>query len=116
MIYLKNRTLFGQLLETFVYGELKRQASWDENVINFYHFRDKHKYEVDLVVQKGLKTAGIEIKAAATVTGKDFRGMKRLRQSLGSSFVCGVVLYDGEHSLPFGEKLYAVPIRTRWSN
>jgi len=112
----ENRNLFGQLLETFVYGELKRQASWDEDHLEFFHFRDKHKFEVDIVIQKGLKIAGVEVKAAATVTGKDFQGMKRLRQSLGNRFTCGVVLYNGEHALPFGDRFYAIPMKALWSS
>jgi hypothetical protein len=27
-----------------------------------------------------------------------------------------VVLYDGDHLLPFGEKLYGVPISALWGN
>lgn len=112
----ENRALFGQLLETFVYNELKRQASWEEEPFSFYHFRDKDKYEVDLVIQHGLRSVGIEVKAAATVTEKDFRGIKRLRKLLGEKFAGGIVLYDGEHTLPFGDQLQAVPMNALWSN
>lgn len=114
---LQKRTFSGQLLETFVYNELKRQLSWNSDSFHdLFHYRDKDKYEVDLVVRKGAKIAGVEVKAAATITSKDFRGMKRLRKETGSSFICGVVLYDGEKSLPFGERLYAVPIKAIWSD
>jgi hypothetical protein len=58
--------------------------------------------------------AGIEIKAAATVMKKDFRGLKKLREANGERFAAGVVVYDGEHVVGFGEKLYAVPIRALW--
>ena len=55
--------------------------------------------------------ADIEVKAAATVTAVDFRGMHKLKQAAGKRFKAGVVLYDGEASAPFGDGLYAVPIR-----
>lgn len=113
----EDRALLGQLLETFVYGELKRQASWYESDLGFYHFRDKDGYEVDLVIQQdGRRFAGIEVKAASTVTERNFRGLRRFRDAVGKGFHAGVVLYDGEHVLPFGEGMYAVPLSALWSS
>lgn len=112
----ENRPLFGQLLETFIYGELKKQSSWGHPRFNFFHYRDKDKTEIDIVIRRGNKIAGVEVKAAATLSEKDFRGIKRLRESLGDGFAAGVVLYDGEHSLPFGDRLFALPIKALWSN
>jgi predicted AAA+ superfamily ATPase len=114
---IENRALFGQMLETFVYNELKRQASWQENELTFFHYRDKDQYEVDLVIEQvGGKVAGVEVKAASTVREKDFRGLKRLRQATGRAFSTGVVLYDGDSVLPFGDRLVAVPISALWAN
>ena len=45
------------------------------------------------------------------MTAVDFRGMHKLKQAAGKRFKAGVVLYDGEASAPFGDGLYAVPIR-----
>ena len=44
----KDRALFGHLLKTFVFQELRRQASWHEDAISFHHFRDKDGHEVEL--------------------------------------------------------------------
>ncbi|WP_369574423.1 hypothetical protein [Acidithiobacillus sp. IBUN Pt1247-S3] len=55
------------------------------------------------------------LKAAATVTESDFRGLRKLRDASGSRFVGGVVLYDGESMARFGENLFAVPIKALWS-
>lgn len=113
----KDRTLLGQLLETFVFQELRRQASWHEAVISFYHFRDKDGYEVDIVLERdGRDVAGVEIKAAATVTEADFRGLRKLKNASGSRFVAGLVLYDGECTVRFADDLFAVPIRGLWSH
>ncbi|MFZ1240626.1 MAG: ATP-binding protein [Anaerolineae bacterium] len=112
---LKNRALFGQLLETFVFQELRRQASWHETALSFYHFRDKDGAEVDLVLEQGVRAvAGIEVKATATVTETDFRGLRKLQAAAGERFVVGIVLYDGEASVGFGPGLFAVPIRALW--
>ncbi len=111
----RDRGTLGQLLETFVYQELRRQASWHESEIRFHHFRDKDGAEVDIVLERGAhEVAGIEVKGTATVTAADFRGLRKLKDAAGKRFVAGIVLYDGEASVGFGDGLYAVPIRALW--
>jgi len=111
-----NRALLGQLLETFILQELRRQASWRVDPIAFCHFRDKDGVEVDIVMEgSGQRVAGIEVKAAATVTSNDFRGLRKLQESARVRFAGGVVLYDGETTVPFGDGLFAVPIRSLWN-
>jgi len=110
-----DRALLGQLLETFIFQELLRQASWRDDPITFYHFRDKDDAEVDIVLEGGgQRVAGVEVKAAATVTSSDFRGLRKLKESVEGRFAGGVILYDGEVTTTFGDKLYAVPIRSLW--
>jgi predicted AAA+ superfamily ATPase len=112
-----DRGSFGQLLETFVLQELRREASWSPSVVRFHHFRAKDGYEVDIVAERGPgRIAGIEVKAAATVTAADFRGLRKLAEGAGDRFVRGVVLYDGDAALSFGDRLQAVPIRALWTN
>ena len=109
------RPLLGQLLETFVFQELRRQASWHDAPVTFHHFRDKDGLEVDLVVESGgQRLAGIEVKASATVTSADFRGLRKMKEATAERFAAGVVLYDGESTVSFGEGLFAVPIRSLW--
>ena len=64
---------------------------------------------MDVIIEQGLKVAGVEVKAAATVTQSDFKGLNKLKASLGEQFAAGVVFYDGESIVPFGERLFAVP-------
>jgi uncharacterized protein len=112
-----DRNTLGQLLETFVFQELRRQASWHEDEIRFYHFREKDGAEVDIVLERGARhVAGVEVKASATVTAADFRGLRKLKEACGQRFAAGVVLYDGETTATFGDRLFAVPIRTLWES
>lgn len=112
----RDRALLGQLLETWVFQELRRQASWHEETIRFYHFRDKDGCEVDIVLEMtGTAMAGVEVKAAATVAEADFRGLRKLKDAGGARFAAGVVLYDGESTLRFGDGLFAVPIKALWT-
>ena len=111
-----NRSLLGQLLETFVFQELRRQAGWHEEPAAFFHFRDKDGVEVDLVIERGAGLiAGVEVKAAGTVTASDFRGLRKLAGATGTDFSGGVVLYDGETAAGFGDRLYAVPLSRLWA-
>ena len=108
----QDRTLYGQFLETFVFQELKRQSICQEQPLSFYHYRDKDQVEVDVVVERGASAvAGIEVKAGATVTSSDFRGLRKLKKATGDRFASGVVLYDGEITASFGDGMFAVPIR-----
>lgn len=113
----QERESLGPLLETFVFQELRRQASWREAPTSFYHFRDRDGAEVDIVLEQGaVRVAGVEVKASATVTAADFRGLRKLKEAAGRRFVCGAVLYDGETCVSFGEGMFAVPIRALWES
>lgn len=110
-----DRPLLGRLLETFAFQELRRQASWYGEAVGFFHYRDKDGAEVDIVIERGARVlAGIEIKASATVTGADFRGLRKLKEASGKRFVAGIVLYDGEACASFGDGMFAVPLRALW--
>ena len=55
-----------------------------------------------------------EVKAAATVGARDFRGLRSLAAGTGESFASGVVLYTGTEVVPFGGRLFAVPFAALW--
>ena len=111
----KDRTLLGHLLETLVFQELRRQASWSGDPLAFFHYRDAHQTEVDIVIERGIDAvAGVEVKAGATVTKEDFKGIEKLAQAAGKRFVAGIVLYDGRMRVGFGDRFCAVPLRRLW--
>lgn len=112
----KDRTAFGAILESFVVGEVQKIASWSDHHCSCSHFRDKGGAEVDLVIENALgEIVGIEVKASATVTSADFSGLKKLASACGNEFVLGMVLYDHDQVLPFGEKMRAVPLGSLWA-
>ena len=107
---------FGLALESFVYNELRKQAVWIEEPLNFYHYRDKDKVEVDVIIENAMADCfAIEVKAAATLSAKDFTGLKRFQSVAGDRFKIGILLYDGDHTTAFGDKLYAIPLGALWS-
>ena len=106
----KNPRLLGQLLETFVFQELKRQASYHHKPHSFFYYRDKKGYEVDIVIERGRWVAGVEVKSSTAVNLSDFKGLRKLKTLAGRQFACGVIVYNGDLSLRFGPKLFAVPL------
>ena len=85
--------------------------------MEFYHYRDKDQAEVDIVIEQGaMAVAGVEVKAAATVTPSDFRGLRKLKRATGERFAAGVVPYDGEITAGFGDGMFAVPILSLWES
>ncbi len=111
-----DRAAFGMLLENYVFAEIMKLMSWSELRLTPYHFRDQQMHEVDIVLERddGM-TVGIEVKASATVTRSDFSGIRKLAEACGKKFMFGVVLYDGDTLVPFGQGMAAAPISCLWN-
>jgi predicted AAA+ superfamily ATPase len=105
----------GMLFETFVLMELVKQATWSATPVELFFYRDTDKREVDLVIESTSgDLVGIEAKSAAAATASDARGLRLLRDKLGARFKAGIIVYSGEHTLPIGERIWAVPISGLW--
>jgi predicted AAA+ superfamily ATPase len=113
---LSQSSKIGPLLETFVIQELRKQLGWSKQPATAFHFRSAAGREVDLVLElPGGAVSGVEIKAAAKVGKGDFAGLEALAEEAGKKFIRGVLLYFGDHVLPFGDALAAVPITELWA-
>ncbi|MCM2478605.1 ATP-binding protein [Serpentinimonas maccroryi] len=111
----RDRTRFGNALETFVFAELLKHTTTAEGDYRLLHYRDADQVEVDVVIENAAgQLVGVEIKAAATVKPSDLRGLKKLASLAGSQFKLGVLLYDGAETLPLGDGIWAVPMSTLW--
>lgn len=111
----RDPSLLGGLLENYILCELCRLASWYDEPLYFYHYRDKDQYEVDIVIETmSGDVIGIEVKAGATVRTQDFQGLERLRKLAGDNFKMGVVLYDGDHTNVWDKSIFSAPIGSIW--
>jgi hypothetical protein len=105
----------GAMLESFVAMELVRQAELAERPLTLHHYRDQRQREVDVVLERHSgEIVGIEVKAGATPRGADFAGLRYLRDRLGARFKAGALIYTGSQTLPFGDRLAAVPVSGLW--
>ena len=110
-----DRTLLGPLLESFVFSELLKSAAWLKERISI-RYRDKDQVEVDFVLENTAgEVVGIEVKAAASITRQDFAGLDCIVASASAAFILGILLYDGEQTLSFGDKLRAAPLSALWA-
>ena len=111
----KDRTRFGNVLETFVFGELLKHTTTAESDYRLLYYRDADKVEVDVVIENAVgQVVGVEIKSAATIKEGDLRGLRKLAGLAGDSFKMGVLLYDGDETLPLGDGVWAAPLSTLW--
>jgi len=111
---------FGHLLETFVVGEVLKQASWMEHRPHVGYWRTHNGAEVDIVVEDGRdgSVVGIEVKSGSRIHPKDRRGLRILRDALGDRFTAGVVLYTGPHSIRYKGAdvgIIALPLDRLWT-
>jgi uncharacterized protein len=108
--------LLGRMLETFVVSELTKQASWSDQRVELYHLRTAAGSEVDVILERSDgSVAALEVKASATVTASDFAALQTLRDGLGPHFCAGIVLCLGQEVIPFGDRLWVVPLSALWS-
>ncbi|MDQ2875776.1 MAG: DUF4143 domain-containing protein [Actinomycetota bacterium] len=105
----------GQLVETFVFAELRRQITWADTDVTMFRWQDRAGAEVDLVLETADgRVAGLEVKSGQTPKPEWFRWLGQMRDALGGQFVTGIALYPGNQVLPFGDRLLAVPISALW--
>ena len=110
---------FGHLLETFVVGEVLKQASWMQHRPHLGHWRTHDGTGVDLVVEDGRdgSVVGIEVKAGTRIRAEDRRGLQKLKETLGERFRAGVIFHTGVHSVRYAddERIIALPIDRLWT-
>ncbi len=72
----------GGLVETFVLAELLKHLAFSEARLSLWHYRTQTNIEVDFILENRQgQITGIEVKASATVDGKDFKGLRHLQES-----------------------------------
>lgn len=105
----------GKALESFVAMELLRLSEWARTEVRLHHYRQGRE-EIDLIMEsRAGDIAAVEVKASATVRPRDYAAMAKLRDARGERFKTGVVVYTGAHTVPLGDRLWAMPVSGLWA-
>jgi predicted AAA+ superfamily ATPase len=95
--------------------EILKHQSWAREDSTLRHYRVHHD-EIDIVLEaQSGDLAAVEVKARASIRERDWRVMKKFRDTRTDRFKAGVVLYTGSQTIPLGERIWAVPISGLWS-
>ena len=105
--WLHRRDRMGPLLESFVVQQLIAQAAWTDPDLRFWHYRDNDQIEVDVVMTRGSKTWGVEVKAAASLTRRDGQGLARLADRCGDDIQQGDTALYRAGPLALGRQTHA---------
>ena len=105
----------GGLVETFILSELLKHIAFSQHNLTLWHYRTQSNIEVDFILENRLgKLTGIEVKASQNISGKDFNGLRHLKETETANFQRGIVLYSGREIIPFDTDLFAIPISMWW--
>ncbi len=111
-------SLNGKLIESYVYTQLIAILTADDDEYDLYHYRDREKREVDFIIQhENGDILGIEVKAGSAVKTDSFKHLKWFKERMATKedqHFTGIVLYTGEHTVSFGNNMWAVPISALW--
>lgn len=107
----------GGLVETYVLGELLKHLAFSEKGLTLSHYRTQTNIEVDFILENRLgKLTGIEVKASSSVSARDFKAMRHLKETEPQSFQRGIVLYAGREVVAFDVDMFAVPLSVWWES
>ena len=113
-----NPAALGGLLESFVFNELVRCLPYQERESMLYHWRDRDRREIDVIVDVDSRLVCIDVKAAAALKAEDFRHIKWFASDGPgrARTVTGLIFYLGDQSLSFGDSCFALPLSILWAN
>jgi len=115
-IYKNDKTVMGHVFENFIATEIMKAAK-SAGTFSVSHFNPVQNQgkEVDFVIESpDGKIIGIEVKLDGTINEKDWANMNVLRETVGSRFLKGVIIYTGTELLPVSRNIWAVPVNYLW--
>jgi predicted AAA+ superfamily ATPase len=107
---LSTHPLFGNIFETAVVNDIKKQISVMTKPCNMYHFRAHSGMECDLILERDGVYYPIEIKAKTNPSKKDARGILNFRKAYRNLKVSeGIVICLSKHFFKLTDRDYVVP-------
>jgi predicted AAA+ superfamily ATPase len=116
-VYENDPSLMGHLFENFIASEIVKSISSLPGKFSLSHFNPVRGdgNETDFIIEKDNgETIAIEVKLDSSLNDKDFKNLELCRNTIGSKFRIGIVLYTGDSLLPLGDRMWAVPVNFLW--
>ncbi len=110
---LETSPFFGALLESLVFGELRKSLAVAGSASTVWFYRDQRNREVDFVLQTGAGVALIEVKAAQYPNAHDTQSMHAvaaLLESEGERVASRTVVCRTDTSYPLDERTMALSV------
>ena len=104
------RGIWGNLVETWVYQELKKILSLSHPRTFLYYWRTHAGGEVDFVLERGNQLIPLEVKAGSNILPGELKGLKTFMEDFQKKVTIGIVLYTGSEILPLTDKIIAIPL------
>ena len=107
----------GSVFESYVVNELLRTLPFLKWNVRVFHWRSSNFREIDMIIEKDNSLVGIEIKASTSIhkdTIKNMRWFAQIGPGRNRQFT-GLIIYLGNQIIPFGDRIFAVPVSALWS-
>ena len=111
-----NPTTLGGIMESFIFNELQRCLPFQQKSYKLYHWRNRDKRKIDILVDAYIHLVGIEVKTAVTVKRENFKHIKWFAKAgpAKSRTVTFIIFYLEKNKLSFGDRCFALPVSTLW--
>jgi len=107
---LQQGAMAGPMLETWVYGQLRRSFTNRGIRARLTYYRNNNGAEVDFLLEKDGKIFPMEVKRSSSPRLGDLSGAATIPTAPGVQVQPGIVLYTGTEILPLGRGHYSYPI------
>ena len=102
-------TFFGAMLETYVAQNLLAILEVHLSGADLFFWHVQGRYEVDFVIEWGMKVVAIEVKAASRWSQRDLKGLKAFVKR-NPDCHAAILAYTGTEAVSLGERLWAIPL------
>ncbi|WP_147104720.1 hypothetical protein [Nesterenkonia populi] len=94
---------------------IRTQASWLEQPHVIDHWCTSDDEEGDFVIElNDGRVWAFELKASVRIPGKDFGGLRKMRDAVGDRSAAGIALSTGTRSYIYEDRLRVMPIDRLW--
>ena len=99
--------LYGNIFETYVVSELKKNIFNNGINMNLFFWRDNIGHEIDILIEKGNSLFPVEIKSGQTITNDFFKTVEYWKKL--SKTETGTVIYSGDSMQTGSNNIRVIP-------